>query len=212
MTTYELSLDLTNPASTHTIQVGMVDNGTLVLDVGCHTGVLGEALVRHKATTVIGIDSDNEAVEIAKTRINNAFHANIEVPGWSDVLTQNGYKDFDTIIFGDVLEHTMYPDVILKEATSLLKQRGNIIVSIPNVAYWRVRMGLLLGNWDYTDVGILDKTHVKFYTKKTSRQLLERSGFAVLKEEVAGYSLPPRLIRMLPTLLGVQFVYKAQRT
>lgn len=210
MTKYEFTLNFDNPVSTHSIQARMVDRGTVILDVGCHAGTMGKALQETKEVTAIGIDTDLEALEIANGRIHNAFDCSIEEEGWTEKIRARGFSDFDTIIFGDVLEHTRNPERILQEAKVLLKHKGNIIVSIPNVAYWRVRFGLMLGKWEYQDTGVLDRTHLRFYTRSTIRQLIETAGYEVLDQEVAGYQLPPWLLRLFPTLLGVGFVYKAR--
>lgn len=211
MTKYEFSLNFSNPSTTHSIQARMVDESTMLLDVGCHAGTMGAALRDGKAVKVIGIDTDLEALKVAKTRLENAFIGSIEETGWVERIQEKGYTSFDTILFGDVLEHTRNPDLILREAASILKHNGNIIVSIPNVAYWRVRLGLLLGKWDYQDEGILDRTHLRFFTRSTIRELIETAGYQIIDQDVAGYSLPPWLLRAFPTLLGVQFVYKARK-
>ncbi len=189
----------------------MVDESTMLLDVGCHAGTMGAALRDGKAVKVIGIDTDLEALKVAKTRLENAFIGSIEETGWVERIQEKGYTSFDTILFGDVLEHTRNPALILREAASILKHNGNIIVSIPNVAYWRVRLGLLLGKWDYQDEGILDRTHLRFFTRSTIRELIETAGYQIIDQDVAGYRLPPWLLRAFPTLLGVQFVYKARK-
>ena len=211
MTKYEFSLNFSNPSTTHSIQARMVDESTMLLDVGCHAGTMGAALRDGKAVKVIGIDTDLEALKVAKTRLENAFIGSIEETGWVERIQEKGYTSFDTILFGDVLEHTRNPDLILREAASILKHNGNIIVSIPNVAYWRVRLGLLLGKWDYQDEGILDRTHLRFFTRSTIRELIETAGYQIIDQDVAGYRLPPWLLRAFPTLLGVQFVYKARK-
>lgn len=211
MTKYEFSLNFSNPSTTHSIQARMVDESTMLLDVGCHAGTMGAALRDGKAVKVIGIDTDLEALKVAKTRLENAFIGSIEETGWVERIQEKGYTSFDTILFGDVLEHTRNPALILREAASILKHNGNIIVSIPNVAYWRVRLGLLLGKWDYQDEGILDRTHLRFFTRSTIRELIETAGYQIIDQDVAGYRLPPWLLRAFPTLLGVQFVYKARK-
>src|SRR5439155_6123933 len=115
----------------------------------------------------------------------------------------------DVILFGDVLEHTRYPDRILLEAKALVKPGGQIIVSVPNVAHWRIRLGLLLGRFAYSDSGILDRTHLRFYTLRSARALLANAGYRVTGSDVAGYALPHRLIRQFPGLLAVQIVMSA---
>jgi 2-polyprenyl-3-methyl-5-hydroxy-6-metoxy-1,4-benzoquinol methylase len=125
-------------------------------------------------------------------------------------LRENEPEAFDVIIFGDVLEHTRNPEHILEQARVLLKPHGRIIVSLPNIVNLRVRLKILLGNFEYEESGILDRTHLRFFTKASAKAMIERAGYRVLDSEVSGYSLPRGLIRMFPGLLAVQFVNAAE--
>jgi 2-polyprenyl-3-methyl-5-hydroxy-6-metoxy-1,4-benzoquinol methylase len=207
---YDFELNLEATANVHRIEIEMISEGALVLDVGCHTGIIGEVLQQKKHAKVIGIDNDAEALDIARERLESAFVLDLEQPGWSNRLINEGFDHFDTILFGDVLEHTARPERILTEAKKLLKTKGQIIVSVPNVAHWRVRFGLLFGKFHYTESGILDKTHVRFFTKKTSREFIESCGYRIIRSDVAGYALPHWLLRLSPGLLAVQFVICAE--
>ena len=209
---YDFIPDLENPSNVHHIERAMVPMNAYVLDVGCHTGILGAVLKKDKSATVIGIDVDAAALQIARSRISEALLLNVEEAGWEQVLITQGWKQFDVILFGDVLEHTRDPESILMAAKKLLKPGGRIVVSIPNVAHWRVRLGLLLGNFQYTESGILDKTHLRFFTSKTGRELLNRCGYTITASDVAGYDLPHWLIRLLPGLLAIQLVFAATPT
>lgn len=207
---YDFELHLDNPANVHRIEMDMIVEGSLVLDVGCHTGILGEALQKIKQAKVIGIDSDAGALHVARSRLQAALLIDMEQDNWASHLKKEGYEHFDTILFGDVLEHTRQPERILLQAKELLKPDGKIIVSVPNIAHWRVRFGLLFGKFEYTESGILDRTHLRFFTQKTARTLLESSGYNVISMNVAGYALPHWLIRMLPGLFAVQIVINAK--
>lgn len=207
---YDFELHLDNPANVHRIEMDIIAEGSLVLDVGCHTGILGEALQKMKQAKVIGIDSDASALQIARGKLQAALLIDMEQDNWASHLKKEGYDHFDTILFGDVLEHTRRPERILHEAKELLKPGGQIIVSVPNIAHWRVRFGLLFGRFEYTESGILDRTHLRFFTQKTATALLESSGYRVISKDVAGYALPHWLIRMLPGLFAVQIVMNAK--
>ena len=206
---YDFTLQLDNASNTHHIQLGFVPEGSFVLDVGCHSGIFGEALEKRKSARVVGIDADDSALAIARTRISDAKKIDIESEGWADVLTTQGWREFDVIIFGDVLEHTRDPESILQATKKLLKPGGRIVVSIPNVANLRVRLSLLRGKFEYADSGILDRTHLRFFTRSSARKMIENCGYKIISEDVAGYTLPHRLIRMFPGLLAVQFVFAA---
>jgi methionine biosynthesis protein MetW len=207
---YDFEPHLENPANVHRIEMDMIANGSLVLDVGCHTGILGEALQKNKQAKVIGIDMDTEALHTARERLQAALLIDLEHDGWTERLSREGFHHFDTILFGDVLEHTRCPERILTQAKELLKPGGTVIVSVPNIAHWRVRFGLLFGRFEYSDSGILDRTHLRFFTRRSANALLENSGYKVIRSEVAGYALPHWLIRVFPGLLAVQIVMSAE--
>jgi methionine biosynthesis protein MetW len=203
---YDFQLALTNPSSTHSIQVGMIAPGSRVLDIGCHSGILGGYLRTNKSCYVVGIDTDANALSDASERLNKAWVGNVELAGWSDLVRGHEQKPFDVILFGDVLEHTRDPLSILKEARSLLKPDGQVIVSIPNVAHWRIRLGLVAGKFEYTESGILDRTHLRFYTHRSATELLRAAGYRIVADDAGGYHLPHWLIRSFRKLLAVQFV------
>lgn len=205
---YDFELDLDNPVSTHAIQFNLVPERSRVLDVGCHTGILGEALTTRKHCTVVGIDCDVDVLNVARSRIAGAKQANIETPGWSAPVRELG--PFDIILFGDVLEHTRDPLPILKEARELLTDEGQVIVSVPNVANLRVRLAIFLGNFDYAEAGILDWGHLRFFTRRTARELVDKAGYKLLKEKFSGYSLPGFLIKRFPELLSVNVILVAE--
>lgn len=206
---YDFIPQLDNPSNVHHIELRLVPKDSYVLDIGCHTGILAEALKQQNNAKVVGIDTDAAALAIARTRMKDALLINIEESGWETVLVTQGWKNFDVIVFGDVLEHTREPEAILRAAKKLLKPGGRIVVSIPNIANLRIRLGLFFGRFAYADSGILDKTHLRFYTKTTGRKMIEECGYAITEFDVAGYSLPHQLIRMFPGLLAVQFVFAA---
>lgn len=206
---YDFTPDLDNPSNVHHIQFAMIPANSVVLDVGCHTGILGATLTSKKSAKVIGLDTDRAALAVARTRLEDAIELDLEAPGWELQLQHAGLPGFDVVLFGDVLEHTRDPHAILLATKKLLKPDGRIVVSIPNVAHWRVRLGLLRGRFTYTDSGILDRTHLRFFTHASGRQLLQQAGYKIVESDVAGYTLPHWLIRMLPGLLAIQLVFAA---
>jgi methionine biosynthesis protein MetW len=207
---YDFELNLEHSSNVHRIEMEMIPAGSFVLDVGCHTGIMGEILREKKRAKVIGIDTDVQALHIARERLQASLLLNIEEEGWVEKIISEGYHNFDVILFGDVLEHTREPERILSEAKKLLKPGGHVIVSIPNVAHWRSRFGLLFGRFRYTDSGILDKTHLRFFTYKTAKEFIRNSGYQIIQSDVAGYSLPHWLLRLMPGLFTIQFVMSAK--
>lgn len=147
----------------------------MVLDVGCSTGLLGEKLIKTKQCKVFGIDISKNAINEAKNRLQKAAVMDIEKGEYpfSDEL-------FDVIIFADILEHLMCPGEILKKFQKYLALDGIFIISLPNVANIRIRLRLLLGIWNYTKSGILDDTHLRFFTKASAMKLFNDLGFRVV--------------------------------
>lgn len=206
---YDFDLRLDDPVSTHAVQFRMIPTGARALDVGCHTGILGEALRAQKHCEVTGIDNDANALAAAATRLNNVLELDLEKPDWVDRLLQQGFGNFDIILFGDVIEHTREPLAILKSAQRLLKTEGKIIVSLPNVANLRVRIGLLFGKFDYSESGILDRSHIRFFTLRTARAMVRDAGYEIERESYSGYSLPRWLIDQFPKLFAVNIILLA---
>ena len=207
---YDFDLRLNDPVSTHAVQFQLIPEEAKVLDVGCHTGILGAALKERKSCEVIGIDNDERAMAVAGERLDGVRFVDLEEEGWSDKLIAYGVRDFDIVLFGDVIEHTREPMQILAEARALLKSNGKVIVSLPNVANLRVRLGLLFGKFDYEDSGILDKSHLRFFTLKSARELAVNAGYRIVEERYSGYSLPKWLIDLMPALFAVNIILIAE--
>ena len=162
--------------SSHTYKkqiFNLVPEKSLVLEVGCNFGQLGKDLRRRRKCIVYGIDFCASAIERAKDNLDLAKVVDLE--NYETPFN----KKFDIIVFEDVLEHIRYPEKILHLYKGILKSSGKIIVSLPNIANINVRFRLLFGNWDYKNHGILDKSHFRFYTKKTMKSLLKKSGYSV---------------------------------
>jgi SAM-dependent methyltransferase len=144
-----------------------------VLDVGCSTGRFGAALRDHyPEMEVWGIDPTphpSDRPQPYATRLVGEFPA--DVPS---------SEKFDCIVFNDVLEHLVDPWSALRQAHAHLTSRAEVVVSVPNVRHvWVLRPLLLEGRWDYQDEGILDRTHLRFFTRSTAIELLETTGYVV---------------------------------
>jgi 2-polyprenyl-3-methyl-5-hydroxy-6-metoxy-1,4-benzoquinol methylase len=156
-----------------------------VLEVGCHSGSFSRHLMAlgHK---VLGIEQDGCAAKTAQT-----FGVQVLCGDVTDgQVTDKVDGKFDVILMMDVLEHLTKPDVALSGIRRLLKQSGQLLITGPNVAYWRIRLGLLFGKWEYADAGIMDKTHVRFYTAQTWRQLIETAGYQIVEFSPAEGMIP----------------------
>ena len=149
------------------------NNINKVLDVGCGTGSLGEAIKLNfgKHIEVIGIDCNPKASEIAKSKIDKIIIGDVE-----NISIPYDNEYFDCIIYADVLEHLINPWEILTKHKSKLAYDGCIIASIPNIAHYKIIKMLKKGLWKYEDAGILDKTHLRFFTKATILELFSQAG------------------------------------
>ncbi len=202
----------------------LVPQGARVLDVGCGAGALAQLLREVSGCSVVGIEPDTVRASIARDR-GIAVHQ-----GYLTVDLLNVLGTFDTLIFADVLEHIADPARILCMATAALHANGRVIVSIPNVAHWSVRCNLLRGIFTYQPLGIMDATHLRWFTRATVLSLFERIGFeAVSVHYTIGAQLPVyarmpwrwlglrlrqrilrTLVRWFPCLFACQFVVEAK--
>ncbi len=142
-----------------------------ILDVGCGAGAFGKALKDRGAREVVGIEVVPDAYERARLVLDDAICAsieNIELP-FSDAY-------FDCVVCGDVLEHLVDPVVALRKLTRVLRPDGVIVISIPNVRFYQVVNMLAEGRWQYADSGIMDRTHLRFFTKTELLELVSNAG------------------------------------
>lgn len=154
----------------------MISSGEMVLDIGCANGVLAKE-IRKRGNYVVGVDTMMS--EKAKNNCNEFIQMDVEKN-----FNLNFEKEFDCIIFADVLEHLRNPLQILRACKRFLKPSGKIILSVPNVANWYIRLNLLFGRFDYKSRGILDESHVRFFTWKSLKELLEEAKLEIKKIEV----------------------------
>ena len=182
-----------------------------VLDVGCLAGGFGQLLkARRPSIEVWGIEADPGAAGIARSRLDHVIEGR-----YPDVVPM---RRFDCVVFNDVLEHLADPWAAVERATLLLSPGGVVVASIPNVRYYAVSWSLLTrGKWEYGDGGVLDRTHLRFFTRQTIEELFQPSGYEL--RGVVPSNFPPvrsrwaRLLSILGTratdLLAMHFVVVA---
>jgi len=148
-----------------------------ILEIGCGNGSTGYLLKKdNKVTHVYGIEINEKLRSEAEKNLDQVIIGDIEK---IELPFDDGF--FDCIIFADVLEHLYDPWFVLKKIKPLLKTGGVVLASIPNVQHWSVLFNLLRGKWEYKDEGILDNTHIRFFTKKSQIKMLYEAGFDVKK-------------------------------
>jgi 2-polyprenyl-3-methyl-5-hydroxy-6-metoxy-1,4-benzoquinol methylase len=175
---------------------------SLVLDVGCNTGMIGEEIIRKKKSIVDGIDINRAALDEAGKAYRKVFEFDLSVDG---IEIDTGKYDY--IIFSDILEHLPRPDQVLKKFSQYLKDEGRIIVSLPNVARFEVRLELLFGNFDYKP-GILSEDHLRFFTQKSAIKMIKECGYEV--EKIIPTGLGHKL-RIFLNLTAFQFIYVCEK-
>lgn len=164
-----------------------------VLDVGSGRGQLGAA-IRDLGWEVWGVENSTEACQTARLRLSGLIEADL-----NDVVAVRrglGDQTFDALIFSDVLEHTYDPRTVLENYLALLKPGGRVFVSVPNFVVWTNRVKLLFGRVDYTDTGVMDRTHIRLFTFRGARELVKASGC-----EVTRTASTPHLVRALLPLI-----------
>lgn len=166
-----------------------------IMDVGCGNGAFASLVKQRNNAEVWGIELMEEEAKVAQTVLHKVFIGNCEK--YIDGLPENY---FDAIYFNDVLEHLVDPYAVLETLKSKLSPKGVIISSIPNVrffrTFWRV---VFLKDWKYDEYGIMDKTHLRFFTGKSIKRMYEELGYEVLIHEGINItkSLKPILFNIL---------------
>jgi methionine biosynthesis protein MetW len=162
--------------------------GLSVLDVGCGSGVHGAELKRVHGHRVVGVDLSPQSIAKAKTRLAEAYMADVTKP---ELYPFFGRRRFDVIVFSDILEHLYDPSDVLTRHYQLLAPGGHVLISLPNVAIWNVRLSMLAGRFEYRDTGTLDRTHIRFFTRSTFRRFLSEAGLEVSRRRITPGILRP---------------------
>ena len=172
---YSVELDLSDRNNSHTLIVELIGPDKKVLDVGVATGYVAAAL-SSKGCAVTGIELDPDAARRAEEFCERVVVGDVES---LDLSAELGEESFDVIVFGDVLEHLKDPQRVLEHLKTFLREEGYIVASIPNVAHGSVRLALLQGRFRYRELGLLDDTHLRFFTRESVEQLFRDSGFSI---------------------------------
>lgn len=175
---YREAVDPEATNNPHSYALQMTGRDHRVLEVGCSVGHVTEHLVA-AGNTVVGVEIDREAAAAAERFAERVHVLDLDVTPVSQVERER----FDVIILGDVLEHLRDPDAALADVLTLLAPGGRVIVSVPNVAHIDVRLMLLEGRWDYQGTGLLDATHLRWFTKTSLRAMLANAGLVARRLE-----------------------------
>lgn len=204
------------PFETHMLVYDRIKSKSNVLDIGCATGYFAKKL-QEKKCKVWGIDSDKGALAVSKKYCVATYATDIE-----NLPSIPFRQKFDYILLLDVIEHLKNPNRILQTTQRYLEENGRFIISTPNIAFISNRISHLAGKFEYTDIGIMDVNHVRFYTKSSLLSLLLKNRLKVeILDSASGFSqitflgkylnhIPKiwqyQITRLFDTLLTYQFI------
>lgn len=204
-----------DPYSSHQLVLDKARGARTILDVGCSAGVLARDL-KAQGAVVDGIEYDPAAAAEAKSVCRQVLVGDLESMSLGD-LDRDRY---DAILCADIIEHLRDPTAALAKLRPHLKQDGKLIISVPNIANWSMRLTHLAGRWDYQERGLMDRTHLRFFTHRTIRRLVADAGYEVLEVDVSvplpALRRPPfnrfahALGRLWKNFLGYQFIVTAR--
>lgn len=162
-------------------------NSKKVLDLGCCTGAFFESFIK-RGQEVYGVEIDEEAVRIGKEKGYYIIEGDLEEEKTQKEIEK--IAPFDAILALDVLEHLKDPWAFLINLKKFISKDGFIFATIPNIAHWKIRLKLFFGNFDYSQEGILDRTHLRFFNYKTMLELFETTGYKIEKIFPTSSSIP----------------------
>ena len=218
---YDVSIDLSNTNSAHTQLVLLTGYKKKVLEVGPATGYITEIL-QQRNCRVTAIEMDPIAAGRAMQFCERIIVADVEKVDFASTL-QN--ERFDVVLFGDILEHLVDPQWVLREVSGLLHSSGYVVASIPNIAHASIRLALLAGNVRDTKKGLPDKTHRWFFTRESIEELFRDAGYEIqtlqritadpfaTEQGLEESDYPPSLVAPLrrdPEAITYQFVVRAR--
>lgn len=187
-----------------------------VLDLGCGSGALGRRIKERISCEVVGVTNSESEASIAARHLDRVLVRDL------NAFEPQEVGAFDCVIGSHVLEHLYEPERLLKLLHQSLSTDGELIIALPNVLHWRQRLEFLRGRFKYTDGGLMDRTHYRFFDWEAAQELLISSGYEI-KETTSGGGFPlsrylARLgagldsaaLKISPGLFGHQFIFVCQ--
>jgi len=161
-----------------TLLKSIPNNSVNLIEIGCSSGALGREFKKiNPACLYDGVEIHPEYVELAKRYLDNVYLGNIE--DFGDQFFQDN-SSRDCWIFGDTLEHLKSPENVLRKIRSVIPSNGSVCSCIPNMQFWEIQARLSVGDLRYSDSGLLDRTHLRWFTRNTIIELFEGSGFKIV--------------------------------
>jgi len=175
---YDYSFDPGGPSTAARV-CRLVGRERRVLEVGCGYGVISRQLSHGQGCAVTGVEYDRQSAEAARPWLNQLVVADLEKTDWVEAISGR----FDVVIAADVIEHLRDPLHALGQFRQLMAEQGELVLSVPNIGHAGVLAELLCGDFSYRDTGILDRTHLRFYTWRSLEAQLNEAGFEVVHRE-----------------------------
>ena len=172
---YESVVDPLRPNDAHGFALQLIGSGKTVLELGAAAGHVTKVL-RALGNSVTAVERDGRLADALRGITDEVLITDLD---WLDLRQITEGKKFDVILAGDVLEHCSRPDLVALQCHSLLNPGGYVVVSIPNIAHGDVRLALLAGKFDYRQSGLLDQTHVRFFTRASLERFVTGVGFRI---------------------------------
>jgi 2-polyprenyl-3-methyl-5-hydroxy-6-metoxy-1,4-benzoquinol methylase len=221
---YDSPLDLNNANDPRTLALRLISPGKAVLELGPATGRVTRVL-SERGCKIVAVEQDGTMAPKLEPYCSRVIVGDVERLLLEEVF---GKQRFDVILAGDFLEHLAHPLELLQKLKRYLSEGGYVVASVPNIAHGSVRLSLLQGRFEYKDIGILDRTHLRFFTLESILRLFCDAGFAIVdvqrvrqdpfkepyidRPPLDKPELPPELKRLIeddPDAATVQFVVKA---
>jgi SAM-dependent methyltransferase len=203
--------------------VRLVGENKKVLELGCGYGVISRKLVERNGCEVVGVERDEPSARSAERWLSKLVVADLEADNWAAQVGQG----FDVVLASDVIEHLREPSAVLRQAKLLMTPAADLVLSTPNIGHVGVIAQLLTGMFEYRPTGILDNTHLRFFTWSTLEAEINSLGFEVTMRETVNapgshehflpywHALPASLRSILathPTGEAFQFVLRAKQS
>jgi cyclopropane fatty-acyl-phospholipid synthase-like methyltransferase len=188
-----------------------------ILDIGCGTGELGKKIKENIDCRVVGVTYSESEALIAQENLDKVIVDDL------NHFDSSAIGKFDCIICSHILEHINYPEILLQSLQKNMDSSSVIIIALPNILHFKQRLEFLKGNFKYTDGGIMDRTHFRFFDWQTAHSLLNNSGYKIIDSESTGCFplmglrkiIPAKLIseidsiatKNFPGMFGFQFIF-----
>jgi 2-polyprenyl-3-methyl-5-hydroxy-6-metoxy-1,4-benzoquinol methylase len=212
---YDFYLDMRERRS-HTLLLQKIKPQSVVLELGSSTGIMTNYMKNTLHCRIYICEIDQTAIQIARLYADGSWQGDLDSMQWADFFSS---IKFDYILCADVLEHLRNPEGVLKKTAGMLKENGSVLLSMPNVAHNSVVFDLIENRFDYTEVGILDQTHLKFYTYPSLVRLCTDAGYTPVEEDAIYQEYLPPDADKYPDFIkyrkygnAFQFIFELKKT